>query len=110
MQRLGVKMGADARTFWGLSGFGDLVTTAFSAESRNHTLGMKIGMGQTLEHTSRKMVMVAEGAPTAKAVKIIAERHGIEMPICEAVYSILYQNEAPKRAIRELMSRPLKNE
>jgi glycerol-3-phosphate dehydrogenase (NAD(P)+) len=56
------------------------------------------------------MIMVAEGAPTAKAVKIIADRHRIDIPICEAVYSILYQEEAPKKAIRDLMSRPLKYE
>jgi glycerol-3-phosphate dehydrogenase (NAD(P)+) len=110
MQRLGVALGANARTFWGLSGFGDLITTAFSEESRNHTLGKKIGTGQTLDQASREMVMVAEGAPTAKAVRKIAKQHGIEMPICQAVYSIMYENEAPRHAIRELMSRPLKNE
>jgi len=110
MQRIGVEMGAQARTFWGLSGFGDLVTTAFSEESRNHILGKKIGGGKNLAQASREMVMVAEGAPTAKAVKIMAQRHNIEMPICEAVYSILYQNEAPEKAIHDLMSRPLKYE
>jgi glycerol-3-phosphate dehydrogenase (NAD(P)+) len=110
MQRIGVKMGAKARTFWGLSGFGDLVTTAFSDESRNHTLGKKIGMGKNLDQASREMIMVAEGAPTARAVKIIADRHHIDMPICEAVYSILYQEETPKKAIRNLMSRPLRYE
>jgi len=110
MQRIGVKMGAQARTFWGLSGFGDLVTTAFSEESRNHILGKKIGGGKNLDQASREMVMVAEGAPTAKAVKIIAKRHNIEMPICEAVYSILYKNEAPEQAIHDLMGRPLKYE
>jgi glycerol-3-phosphate dehydrogenase (NAD(P)+) len=103
-------MGAKARTFWGLSGFGDLVTTSFSEESRNHILGKKIGSGKNLEQAVREMVMVAEGAPTAKAIKILADRHQIEMPICEAVYDILYQHEAPKVAIRNLMSRPLKYE
>jgi glycerol-3-phosphate dehydrogenase (NAD(P)+) len=110
MQRIGVQMGAKARTFWGLSGFGDLVTTAFSEESRNHILGKKIGTGKNLDQASREMTMVAEGAPTAKAVNIIADRHRIDTPICEAVYSILYQKEAPKKAIRDLMSRPLKYE
>ncbi len=110
MQRMGVKMGARARTFWGLSGFGDLVTTAFSDESRNHTLGKKIGKGKTLDQATSEMVMVAEGAPTTRAVKKIADQHGIDMPICEAVYSILYQNEAPNKAIQDLMSRPLKHE
>jgi glycerol-3-phosphate dehydrogenase (NAD(P)+) len=110
MQRIGVKMGAKPRTFWGLSGFGDLVTTAFSEESRNHTLGMKMGKGKTLEQARREMIMVAEGAPTAKAIKIIAEKHHIDMPICDAVYSILYHGETPKKAIRDLMSRPLRFE
>ncbi len=110
MQRMGVKMGAKARTFWGLSGFGDLVTTAFSEESRNHTLGKKIGMGKNLEQASREMIMVAEGAPTARAVKDIAGRHQIDMPICDAVYSILYEGEKPVKAIEYLMSRPLRYE
>ena len=110
MQRIGVKMGAKTRTFWGLSGFGDLITTAFSEESRNHVLGMKIGKGKTLEQARREMIMVAEGAPTAKAIKILAEKHHIDMPICDAVYSILYDEEAPKKAIRDLMSRPLRFE
>lgn len=110
MQRLGVKMGARARTFWGLSGFGDLVTTSFSEESRNHILGKKIGGGKNLKQAIEEMIMVAEGAPTAKAIKILADRHHIEMPICEAVYNILYHGEAPKVAIRNLMSRPLKYE
>lgn len=110
MQRIGVEMGAKARTFWGLSGFGDLVTTSFSEESRNHILGKKIGAGKHLEQAIQEMVMVAEGAPTAKAIKILADRHKIEMPICEAVYNILYRDEVPKVAIHNLMSRPLKYE
>ncbi|MBE0432740.1 NAD(P)-dependent glycerol-3-phosphate dehydrogenase [candidate division WOR-3 bacterium] len=110
IQRLGVKMGAQAQTFWGLSGLGDLVTTAFSDESRNHILGRKIGAGKTLAQASREMIMVAEGAPTARAVMSMAERHAIDMPICEAVYDILYQNKPPKTAISDLMNRPLKHE
>ena len=110
MQRLGVALGAQARTFWGLSGFGDLVTTSFSEESRNHKLGKKIGAGMNLEQASREMVMVAEGAPTARAVRILADRHQIEMPICKAVYDIIYQGETPLTAIRSLMSRPLRYE
>lgn len=110
MQRMGMKMGAKARTFWGLSGFGDLITTAFSEESRNHTLGKKIGKGKTLDQAVKEMVMVAEGAPTTKAIKKLCDQHGIDMPICEAVYTILYQNAAPSKAIQDLMSRPLKHE
>jgi glycerol-3-phosphate dehydrogenase (NAD(P)+) len=110
IQRLGVQMGASERTFWGLSGFGDLVTTAFSEESRNHILGRKIGAGKNLEQAASEMVMVAEGAPTAKAVKTLSTKYGVEMPICHAVYNILYGDEAPRTAIGNLMRRPLKNE
>lgn len=110
MQRIGVRMGAKERTFWGLSGFGDLVTTAFSDESRNHTLGRKIGQGMSLAQASAEMTMVAEGAATAVAAKALADRHGIEMPICEVVYGILHRNESPAAALRNLMQRPLKYE
>ncbi|UCG29758.1 MAG: NAD(P)-dependent glycerol-3-phosphate dehydrogenase [candidate division WOR-3 bacterium] len=110
IQRFGTMLGARSRTFWGLSGFGDLVTTAFSEESRNHILGTKIGAGKNLTQAASEMVMVAEGAPTAKAVRELSIRYGVEMPICEAVYNILYKNETPREAIGNLMSRPLKNE
>jgi glycerol-3-phosphate dehydrogenase (NAD(P)+) len=110
MQRLGVKIGARGRTFWGLSGFGDLVTTAFSEESRNHTLGKKIGSGKSFTQASREMIMVAEGAPTAKAVRKLSTQYSVEMPICEAVHNILYEEETPRTAIGSLMRRPLKNE
>ena len=110
MQRIGARMGAKEKTFWGLSGLGDLVTTAFSEESRNHILGRKIGGGKNLAQASREMFMVAEGAPTAKAVRTLTARYQIEMPICEAVHDILHQNESPKAAISNLMRRPLKYE
>ena len=110
IQRFGVALGAKEKTFWGLSGVGDLVTTAFSEESRNHTLGRKIGAGKTLAQATGEMVMIAEGAPTARAVMKLAKRHNVEMPICEAVHKILYEDEKPQTAIGSLMSRPLKNE
>ncbi len=110
MQRLGVKLGAQAKTFWGLSGLGDLVTTSFSEESRNHKLGRKIGEGKSVEHAAREMLMVAEGVPTCRAAKLLAEKNRIEMPICAEVYEILYHNKSPKQAIKDLMTRPLKNE
>ncbi len=110
MQRIGVCMGAKERTFWGLSGFGDLVTTAFSEESRNHILGKKVGQGMSLAQASAEMIMVAEGAATAVAVHELAKRHGIEMPICEVVYGILHRNESPAAVLSNLMRRPLKCE
>lgn len=110
MQRLGVKMGANPKTFWGLSGLGDLVTTSFSEESRNHRLGRMIGQGKNLNEIVKEMVMVAEGMPTAKAVKKLSQRHKIEMPICGIVYEILFENKSPKQGIKDLMERPLKYE
>lgn len=110
IQRFGTAMGAKEKTFWGLSGVGDLVTTAFSEESRNHILGRKIGAGKSLSQATSEMVMIAEGAPTAKAVKKLATQHNVEMPICEAVHRILYEEEKPHAAIGSLMHRPLKNE
>lgn len=110
IQRLGVKMSADAKTFWGLSGLGDLVTTSFSEESRNHKLGRKIGEGKTLEQARSEMVMVAEGVPTVQAVKKLADQYHIDMPICEVVYEILYHRKSPKEGIKDLMTRPLKHE
>jgi glycerol-3-phosphate dehydrogenase (NAD(P)+) len=110
IQRLGVRMGACAETFWGLSGLGDLVTTSFSSESRNHRCGVCIGQGEPLEQIQREMVMVAEGVPTARAIKKLASRYGIDMPICASVYAIVYEKKSPKQAIQELMSRPLRHE
>jgi glycerol-3-phosphate dehydrogenase (NAD(P)+) len=110
IQRLGAKMGAQAKTFWGLSGLGDLVTTSFSEESRNHTFGKKIGQGMTVEQVKKEMFMVSEGVPTAQAIMKLAEKYHVTMPICEVVYEILYHNMSCTRAIKELMTRPLKNE
>jgi glycerol-3-phosphate dehydrogenase (NAD(P)+) len=110
IQRLGVRMGARAGTFWGLSGLGDLVTTSFSNESRNHRCGVCIGEGKPLEQILREMVMVAEGIPTARAIKRLASRYGVDMPICDSVYGIVYEMKLPKQAIQELMSRPLRHE
>lgn len=110
MQRLGVKLGAQARTFWGLSGLGDLVTTAMSEESRNHRFGKMIGEGKRVEQITEEMVMVAEGVPTSKAIKKLAHQCKIEMPICEVVYEILYHKKPPNEGIKDLMTRTLKYE
>ncbi len=110
MQRLGIQMGAHAKTFWGLSGLGDLVTTSFSEESRNHRFGRMIGEGKGVEQVTQEMVMVAEGVPTCKAVRLLADKYRIDMPICGVVYEILFEGKSPKQAIKDLMSRPLKYE
>ncbi len=110
MQRLGVKRGAQAKTFWGLSGLGDLVTTAMSEESRNHKFGKMIGEGKKVEQITKEIVMVAEGVPTSRAVKKLADQYDVEMPICEVVYEILYHKKSPHEGIKDLMTRPLKYE
>ncbi|MCX7995316.1 MAG: NAD(P)-dependent glycerol-3-phosphate dehydrogenase [candidate division WOR-3 bacterium] len=110
IQRLGVKMGANPRTFYGLSGLGDLVTTSFSEESRNHTFGKKLGQGKSLKEIKKDFVMVAEGVSTVRAVMRLAKKHGVEMPISKVVYEILYKNKSPLNGLRSLMLRPLKNE
>jgi len=110
LQRLGLKMGAQARTFWGLSGLGDLVTTSFSEESRNHKLGKEIGEGRNIDQVMKEIVMVAEGVPTSKAINALARKFQIDMPICEVVYQIIHEGKSPKQAIKDLMTRPLRNE
>ncbi|MEO0142722.1 MAG: NAD(P)H-dependent glycerol-3-phosphate dehydrogenase, partial [candidate division WOR-3 bacterium] len=110
IQRLGIKMGAQPKTFWGLSGLGDLVTTSFSRESRNHQFGWMLGRGKCLAEIKKEMVMVAEGVTTVKAVIKLARIYNIEMPISQEVYEVIYKNKSPKEAIKSLMSRPLKEE
>lgn len=110
IQRVGVRMGAEPKTFWGLSGLGDLVTTSFSEESRNHKFGAYLGKGMSLSAARKKMVMVAEGVPTARAAVRLQEKCRVEMPICQVVYSILFKHTSPQQGIKKLMKRPLKNE
>ncbi len=108
--RLGVQMGAQALTFSGLSGMGDLITTATSPHSRNRYLGMEIGRGKSLEKILSEMVMVAEGVKTTKVTKDLAERYHVEMPITLKVYEVLFEGKDPKEGLSELMERNLKSE
>jgi glycerol-3-phosphate dehydrogenase (NAD(P)+) len=108
--RLGVKLGARAETFSGLSGLGDLVLTCTGELSRNRTVGLAIGRGQALEEILRGMRMVAEGVKTSRAVRELATLHGVEMPITDEVSKVLYEKRSPKEAVMELMMRELKGE
>lgn len=110
IMRLGLAMGADARTFSGSAGLGDLVLTCTGDLSRNHTIGKKIGEGMQLDQILKEMRMVAEGVKTARSVYNLSRRLGVEMPISHAVYHILYENLAPREAVGLLMTRDLKNE
>lgn len=108
--RMGKAMGADPLTFAGLSGIGDLITTAFSKYSRNRYVGEEIGKGRSLNSILSSMVMIAEGIPTSKSVKALSERYDIEMPISQTVYQILFEGLPPKEGVKRLMERELKPE
>jgi glycerol-3-phosphate dehydrogenase (NAD(P)+) len=108
--RLGVKLGADQRTFSGLAGMGDLVTTAMSRYSRNRHLGEQIGRGKSLNQVLSEMTMVAEGVKTTQSAYALACKHGVEMPITEQVYMMLFEGKNPRLAAEELMLREPKSE
>jgi glycerol-3-phosphate dehydrogenase (NAD(P)+) len=110
MARLGVAMGGNLTTFSGLAGMGDLVLTCTGGLSRNRTLGVRLGKGETLAAIMSGMKTVAEGVKTTRAAHDLAKKHNIEMPIVDEVYQLLYENKGPKRAIRDLMTRELKGE
>jgi len=110
MTRLGVRLGANPMTLAGLAGLGDLVLTCTSSQSRNFQVGMKLGKGFSLPEILEGMSEVAEGVKTTRAVHFLAQRLGVEMPIVEAVFRILYEGLAPREAIKKLMTRELKDE
>ncbi len=108
--RLGVAMGAREETFGGLAGLGDLITTCVSPEGRNRRVGEQIGKGKKLNEVLGTMESVAEGVPTTKAVVELARRNHVEMPITEAVYSVLFGGKDPIDALTDLMTRDPKAE
>lgn len=108
--RLGVRLGANPMTLVGLGGLGDLVLTCTGRLSRNYQVGYRLGRGEALADILASMQMVAEGVKTSQAVYLLAQRLGVEMPIVEAVYQILYTGLSLKEAIRRLMARELKDE
>lgn len=110
MARLGMAMGAQASTFAGLAGMGDLVLTCTGDLSRNRSVGMKLGQGMRLAEILAQMRMVAEGVKTTESARNLAQRLGVDMPITEKVYEILYHDKAVRAAVIELMTRDLKAE
>ncbi len=108
--RLGLAMGADAMTFSGLSGIGDLVTTCLSKHSRNRFVGEQVGRGRKLKDVLAKMPMVAEGVQTTRSAYALAEKYDAEMPITTEVYRVLFENKPPEQAISDLMTRDPKSE
>ncbi len=110
IQRLGIRLGADPKTFMGLAGMGDLVLTCTGDLSRNWTLGHKVGQGMKLEAILSDMRTVAEGVKTTKSVYNMSQKLGVEIPIAEQVYRMLYEDLDPKEALQSLMSRHLRHE
>ena len=104
MIRLGLSMGAESKTFYGLSGIGDLILTCTGELSRNRTVGYQIGQGNTLKSILSKMDMVAEGVSTTKAAYDLAQRQHVEMPIVNEIYDVLFNEKSPRQAVEDLMA------
>lgn len=110
MTRLGVAAGARASTFSGLSGVGDLLTTAYSPLSRNYRVGLALGQGDTLPHAQETLHQVAEGVPTTEAACLLAERLGVDAPIMQELRKILFEGAPVREAVTRLMTRPYRDE
>ena len=108
--RLGVAMGAEAETFAGLAGLGDLVTTCVSPEGRNRSFGERVGRVEKVADVLAAMVGVVEGLPTTRSVISLAQRHNVEMPISQSLYQVLFEDKSPQEGIRDLMARDPKHE
>lgn len=110
MVRLGVALGAKPDTFMGLAGMGDLVLTCTDNQSRNRTMGLMLASGKSIEEAQQEIKQVVEGVLAAKAVKQVADKMSVEMPICQQIYRVLYEGVSPREAVTALMSRALKPE
>ncbi|MDR0270292.1 NAD(P)H-dependent glycerol-3-phosphate dehydrogenase [Paenibacillus sp.] len=108
--RIGVELGANPLTFAGLAGIGDLVVTATSRHSRNWRAGSLLGQGMKLDDVLSSMGMVVEGIRTTKAAHTISEKYGVQMPIAEQLYQVLFENKDPRIAVEALMGRDPKTE
>ena len=111
LMRLGVAhLGAKEETFMGLACMGDLVLTCTDNLSRNRRMGLALASGMSIEEAKEEIQQVVEGVLAAEAVKEVADDLGIEMPICQQVYQILYEGTSPREAVQSLMGRELKSE
>lgn len=110
MTRLGIKLGGAAETFAGLAGMGDLVLTCTGDLSRNRSVGIELGKGRKLDEILSGMQMVAEGVKTTLSAYQLAAKLGVDVPIIEQMYLILYQDKDPRQAVTDLMLRDLKSE
>ncbi len=110
MNRMGTKLGADPLTLAGLAGVGDLLLTCTGALSRNYTLGRQIGEGKKLDDIISEMRMVAEGVKTTRSVYNLSKKLGVDLPICNEVYFVLFEGRSVKGTVQRLMNRSLKHE
>jgi glycerol-3-phosphate dehydrogenase (NAD(P)+) len=110
IRRLGVACGAQAETFTGLSGLGDLMVTCFSKHSRNRGFGERVGRGEKSADIAASMLAVAEGYPTARSAYRLARKHHVSTPVIDEVHAMLYEGKNVAQAVRDLMSRDLKPE
>jgi glycerol-3-phosphate dehydrogenase (NAD(P)+) len=110
MSRLGIALGGRRETFFGLTGVGDLVTTAFSRYSRNRHVGEEVGRGRPLAAVLGEMTQIAEGVPTSRVALELARERGVEVPIIEQVVSVLFAGKAPRAALLDLLARDPRQE
>jgi glycerol-3-phosphate dehydrogenase (NAD(P)+) len=110
MTRLGIALGANKDTFMGLAGMGDLVLTCTDNQSRNRRMGLALASGQGIEQAQKEIDQVVEGVLAAKAVWSVSRALNVDMPICEQIYLILYENKPPQAAVEALMGRELRPE
>jgi glycerol-3-phosphate dehydrogenase (NAD(P)+) len=110
MTRLAVKLGARPLTMAGLAGLGDLVLTCTGALSRNRTVGFELGQGKKLDQILKDLGQVAEGVPTARSVFDLSKREGVDMPISQTIYRVLFEGLETRDAVYGLMGRKLKSE
>ncbi|HUX06162.1 MAG TPA: NAD(P)H-dependent glycerol-3-phosphate dehydrogenase [Acidobacteriota bacterium] len=108
--RLVTKMGGRSQTVAGLAGVGDMVLTCTSTTSRNFSFGYRLGRGEKPQNITDSMRMIAEGVKTSISAVALAEREGVEMPICQAIYAVIYEGLPPLEAVRQLMTRGLRHE
>jgi glycerol-3-phosphate dehydrogenase (NAD(P)+) len=108
--RLGVALGAQAETFMGLAGLGDLVLTCTDNQSRNRRFGLALAAGKSVRDALAEIGQVVEGYSAARAVHAVARRESVDMPIVQGIYRILYENEPARDVVKDLMTRPIRSE
>ena len=110
MNRFGTALGADPKTFSGLAGMGDLITTCISPHGRNRAVGERLGRGETLDEIQTSMASVAEGVNATRSVYHLAKQQNIEMPVTNEIYQVLFEGKCPLSATDSLMMRPPREE